>query len=92
MPGITSRKLLIDSSGGRLRPHDFNLVRTDIGSMLEPCSGAFQRQGIGTQASSNDWTDMMSRVDGIEWFSLDKQRDLLGDGCTWGTMIPRSGK
>jgi hypothetical protein len=83
-----------DDSDGIVRPHDFNLVMTEIGACMEPNFGILVR-GIetpSTTAKTFESDDQISRVDEIKPFSLDKQKLILGEQVHGGTIIPRTGR
>jgi hypothetical protein len=91
MSGILKRTVFIDDSDGYVRPLDFALVTTTIGPMLEPFT-PFQKVGFGTGQVAYDATDMMSRIDKIERWSLDKEKLILGEQTIGGYLHPRIGR
>jgi hypothetical protein len=71
------------------RPHDWAVVVTSIGTCVEPF-GMFDRHVHDVQIRNRDWEDDISRIDKIEFLSLDKQ--VAGDNVHGGYLLPRDGR
>jgi hypothetical protein len=93
MSDIKVRTVFVDDSDGIVRFHDWALVVTDLGEMLEPFSplARFERNTLAG-LSDWDWTEPMCRIDRIQRFSLDRGLQILGDTMTGGTLMPRAGR
>lgn len=79
------------TSEGYYRPHDWALVTTSLGSMMEPFC-MFARTSRNVNIQNTDWTDDMSRIDRIEMVDLDKQMTFFGESVNGGNMLPRAGR
>ena len=93
MSDILKRTIFIDDSKDVVRFHDWALVITELGVMMEPFVEIRKGSG-GTVAgiSNYDSTEPMSRIDKIERISLDRGLYILGDVINGGQMYPRQGR
>ncbi len=89
--GINKRTVLFDiGADGYIRFHDFALVMTDLGPMVEPFRPV-RKAGQDDQAAF-DATDMMAMVNEMKPYPLDKDHTLLGDFVHGGNLWPRTGR
>jgi hypothetical protein len=52
----------------------------------------FQRHVHDVEASDRDYTDEISRIDKIEFRSLDKGNTIVGNQVHGGDLMPRDGR
>lgn len=92
--GIQRRTVLIDDSDGYMRPHEWNRVDTQIGTMLEPTSGIFLRKVVGRDFDAVEYDDMMMMVNKIERFSVDIRNIIAEEAgvVLHRNQMPRTGR
>lgn len=94
MSEVLKRVMYIDNSDGFVRFHDWALVNTELGMMLEP----FCYPGVKWQHNSTgglldyDAKESMHRIDEMQTYSLDRGLQILGDTVIGGTLMPRVGR
>uniref|UniRef100_A0A6M3IK09 Uncharacterized protein n=1 Tax=viral metagenome TaxID=1070528 RepID=A0A6M3IK09_9ZZZZ len=93
MSDILKRTIFIDDSGGVIRFHDWAVVTTSLGVMMEPCTGIHRVSTDTAGGLSNyDATEPMSRIDAIQRHSLDRGLYIVGEVIHGGRMVPRVGR
>lgn len=92
MSTILKRTIFADTDIGFYRFHDWALVLTSLGAMMEPfCE-------VGARGGNNeiDWEEDMQRVDEIQPLSMDSYGTAFfgGEGTVihGGTLMPRDGR
>lgn len=91
MSGIIKRTVFYEKgSGGEFRFHDFALVNTEIGAMVELMQPISERKAADTPFRNYDAADEMARVDEIK--ELVMAGEILGERVTWGTASPKTGR
>jgi hypothetical protein len=78
MSGILRRTAFVDQENGLWRFHDFCVVQTGLGTMVE-FDAPFQRTQVQETNAYNP-ADAGSRVDKVESLSMDKRPALFKDG------------
>jgi hypothetical protein len=94
MSDIKRRTLFYENGKeGEMRFHDWALVTTELGSMMEPF---IERISLirNTKAGFVDYdaTEPMCRIDELRYYSLDRGLQILGDTCCGGRLMPRIGR
>ena len=94
MSDIQKRTLFYEKKeNGVVRFHDWALVITELGTMLEPF---IERISLERNTKdgfvSYDATEPMCRIDEMKSHSLDKGLQIYGDTVTGGTLMPRVGR
>lgn len=94
MSDIMKRTIFYDNSDGVVRFHDWALVLTELGEMMEPFQGIATKWQPNTVAGlvNFDATEPGCRIDEIKSHSLDKGLQLYGDTVTGGVLMPRKGR
>jgi hypothetical protein len=96
MSGIVKRTVFYDQlpNQGPLVLHDWNIVLTSVGNMMEPAR-PWQRLSLTLtgQAATFDPTDDICRVDELQQFPMGKEEMLMGDtiALIGGGTYPRKG-
>jgi len=95
MSDVMKRTVFIEHEEGKVvRFHDWALVITELGSMLEPFQQIGSKYAPDTKAGlvNFDATDAGCRIDEIKHYSLDKGLMITGDSVIGGNLMPRSGR
>ena len=80
MSGIVQRTAFVDRENGTWRFHDYCVVKTSLGDMVE-FDAPFQRSGINF-TTIFDPTDQSTRVDKVESMKMDQRPAIFKDGET----------
>jgi hypothetical protein len=98
MATILSRTVFYDKGNdGIFRFHDWALVNTTLGTMLEPravLNPIYMPGGSGVDFDDRDYSDDFQRIDAINQFSIDRPFHLVGneDALCGGSLIGRTGR
>lgn len=80
MAAISRRTVFYEKgSDGEIRWHDWAMVNTNIGMMLEPRAVVNPFFDAGNSGQVRNWKDDITRVDDIVVMSLDRAATLLSD-------------
>lgn len=93
MSGIARRTVYYENDkDGYIRPHDWALVTTGIGSMVEPKLEWFPRTGNNSLGPVFNPSDDISRIDSMKEYSRDREPYIMGDALHGGCLYARSGR
>lgn len=70
-----------------MRPCDWALVNTSLGTMVEPFTAPFARKGNGAVGGNYDAMDEMNMINEIQFISLDKVKSLLSTGEVHSSQV-----
>jgi hypothetical protein len=96
MATILSRTIFYDNSDGKFRFHDWALVNTTLGAMLEPRVVVNPINNSSSGTVDRDYSDEWQRIDHMVPFSLDKRFLLIGNDegkpLCGGQLMGRTGR
>ena len=94
MAAISRRTIFYEiGAGGEYRFHDWAMVNTNLGMMLEPRPTINPIKQGGTSGAVRDYTDDITRVDDFAPMSLDRSATILSEiPITGGPMFSRKGR
>jgi hypothetical protein len=94
MSDVLKRTIFIDETGGVVRFHDWAMVLTELGVMMEPMP-EIRKTMINTKGGLGnfDALDPMCKINAIKNISLDRGFYIMGpEPVTGGNLIPRTGR
>lgn len=94
MATISRRTVFYEvGSGGEFRFHDWAVVNTSLGMMMEPRVVINPIMQDGNSGGTRDAADEITRIDAIQPMSLDRVSTLMSDNpITGGYLFSRSGR
>jgi hypothetical protein len=98
MASILRRTILYEKGAdGIIRFHDWAIVNTTLGTMIEAravVNPIYMPGGSGVDFEDRDYSDDFQRIDAIEPFSLDRQYHIIGnaEAIGGGNLIGRVGR
>lgn len=94
MAAISRRTIFYEKgSGGEFRWHDWAMVNTNLGMMLEPRVEINPYFKGNSSGQVRDWTDDITRVDEVAPMSLDRVTTILSDNpLIGGYLVSRANR